>query len=58
MPEFATLPRGTSRAEPTLSGSRRPVGSKAGYELVTADDKLVKAVQPTLPFVLPLSSLP
>ena len=27
-------------------------------ELVTADDKLVKAVQPTLPFVLALSSLP
>ena len=27
-------------------------------ELVTADDKLVKAVQPTLPFVLHLSKLP
>ena len=27
-------------------------------ELVTADNKLVKAVQPALPFVMPLSSLP
>jgi predicted nucleic acid-binding protein len=34
------------------------LAEREGYELVTADDKLVKAVQPTLPFVLPLSSLP
>jgi predicted nucleic acid-binding protein len=31
---------------------------REGYELVTADDKLVNAVQPTLPFVVALSSLP
>ena len=34
------------------------LAEREGYELVTADDKLVKAVQPALPFVLPLSSLP
>src|SRR5262245_10600563 len=34
------------------------LAEREGYELVSADDKLVKAVQPTLPFVIPLSSLP
>jgi predicted nucleic acid-binding protein len=34
------------------------LAEREGCELVTADDKLVKAVQPALPFVLPLSSLP
>lgn len=34
------------------------LAEREGYELVSADDKLVKAVQPTLPFVLPLASLP
>jgi predicted nucleic acid-binding protein len=34
------------------------LAEREGYELVTADDKLVKAVQPTLLFVLQLSSLP
>lgn len=34
------------------------LAEREGYELVTADDKLANAVQPTLPFVLPLSSLP
>src|ERR1700733_13965159 len=34
------------------------LAEREGCELVTADDKLVKAVQPTLPFVLHLSSLP
>jgi predicted nucleic acid-binding protein len=34
------------------------LAEREGYELVTADDKLVKAVQPTLPFVISLSSLP
>jgi predicted nucleic acid-binding protein len=34
------------------------LAEREGYELVTADDKLVKAVQPTLPFVIALSSLP
>jgi len=34
------------------------LAEREGCELVTADDRLVKAVQPTLPFVLPLSSLP
>ena len=34
------------------------LAEREGCELVTADDKLVKAVQPTLPFVVPLSSLP
>jgi predicted nucleic acid-binding protein len=34
------------------------LAEREGYELVTADDRLVKAVQPTLPCVLPLSSLP
>jgi len=29
-----------------------------GYELVTADERLVRAVQTTLPFVIPLSRLP
>ena len=34
------------------------LAEREGYELVTADDKFVKAVQPTLPFVLGLSSAP
>jgi predicted nucleic acid-binding protein len=34
------------------------LAEREGYELVTADDKLVKAVQGSLPFVIPLSSLP
>jgi predicted nucleic acid-binding protein len=34
------------------------LAEREGCELVSADDKLVKAVQPTLPFVLLLSSLP
>ena len=34
------------------------LAEREAYELVTADDKLVKAVQPALPFVLSLSSLP
>jgi predicted nucleic acid-binding protein len=34
------------------------LAEREGCELVTADDKLVKAVQATLPFVVPLSSLP
>lgn len=34
------------------------LAEREGCELVTADDKLVKAVQSALPFVLALSSLP
>ncbi len=34
------------------------LAEREGHELVTADDKLVKAVRPTLQFVLPLSRLP
>jgi predicted nucleic acid-binding protein len=34
------------------------LAEREGCELVTADDKLVNAVQPTFPFVLNLSSLP
>ena len=34
------------------------LAEREGFELATADDKLVKAVQPTLPFVISLSSLP
>jgi predicted nucleic acid-binding protein len=34
------------------------LAEREGYDLVTADDKLVKAVAPTLPFVLALSSVP
>jgi len=34
------------------------LAEREGCELVSADDKLVKAVRPTLPFVIPLSSLP
>ena len=34
------------------------LAEREACELVTADDKLVKAVQPTLPFVIPLSRLP
>lgn len=34
------------------------LAEREGYELVTADDKLVKAVNQTLPFVHALSSLP
>jgi predicted nucleic acid-binding protein len=34
------------------------LAEREGYELVTADDKLVNGVQPTLPFVVALSSLP
>jgi predicted nucleic acid-binding protein len=34
------------------------LAERDGCELVTADDKLVNAVKSTLPFVIPLSSLP
>jgi predicted nucleic acid-binding protein len=34
------------------------LAEREGCELVTADDRLVRAVQPSLPFVLHLSSLP
>jgi predicted nucleic acid-binding protein len=34
------------------------LAEREGYELVTADEKLVNAVQPTLRFVVALSSLP
>jgi len=34
------------------------LAEREGCELVSADDKLVKAVQTSLPFVIPLSSLP
>lgn len=34
------------------------LAEREGFELVTADDKLVKAIQSTLPLVIPLSSLP
>lgn len=34
------------------------LAEREGYELVTADDKLVKAVQSALPFVISLSTLP
>lgn len=34
------------------------LAEREGFELVTADDKLVKAVQPALPFVISLASLP
>lgn len=34
------------------------LAEREGYELVTADDKLVRAVQSALPFVIALSSLP
>lgn len=33
------------------------LAEREGCELVTADDKLIKAVQPTLPFVVSLASL-
>ena len=31
---------------------------REGCELITADEKLIKAVQPTMPFVISLSTLP
>ena len=34
------------------------LAEREGCELVTADDKLIRAVQPTMPFVIPASSLP
>jgi predicted nucleic acid-binding protein len=34
------------------------LAEREGCELVTADDKLAKAVQSALPFVVPLSTLP
>ena len=34
------------------------LAEREGCELATADDKVVKAVQATLPFVISLSSLP
>lgn len=34
------------------------LAEREGCELVTADDKLIRAVQPALPFVVALSSLP
>lgn len=34
------------------------LAEREGHELVTADDKLVRAVQPALPFVVALASLP
>ena len=33
------------------------LAEREGCELVTADDKLIKAVQPTMPFVVSLASL-
>jgi predicted nucleic acid-binding protein len=34
------------------------LAEREGCELVTADDKLIKAVGPTMPFVISLASLP
>jgi predicted nucleic acid-binding protein len=34
------------------------LAEREGCELVTADEKLANALQPTLPFIVPLSSLP
>lgn len=34
------------------------LAEREGCELVTADDKLVKKLQPAFPFIVPLSSLP
>ena len=34
------------------------LAEREGCELVTADDRLIKAVQPTMPFVISLASLP
>ena len=34
------------------------LAEREGCEMVTADDKLLRAVQPSLPFVISLSSLP
>lgn len=34
------------------------LAEREGCELVTADDKLVKNLQPSFPFIVPLSSLP
>ena len=34
------------------------LAEREGCELATADDRLVKAVQPALPFVIPLRNLP
>jgi predicted nucleic acid-binding protein len=34
------------------------LAEREGCELVTADDKLIKAVQPTMPFVISLAMLP
>ncbi len=34
------------------------LGEREGCEVVTADDKFLRAVQPTLPFVISLASLP
>ena len=34
------------------------LAERAGCELITADDKLVRKLQPHFPFVVPLSSLP
>jgi len=34
------------------------LAEREGCELVTADDKLIKAAQPTMPFVIALATLP
>jgi len=34
------------------------LAEREGCELITADDKLVKNLQPHFPFIVPLASLP
>lgn len=56
------LPRAHAIAEVTVvsvyDGLYVALAEREGCELVTADDKLVKNLQPSFPFVVSLSSLP
>ena len=61
-PAIPLLPRAleiAKQSRPTVYDCLHvALAEREGCELVTADDKLVKAVQPTLPLVVSLSSLP
>ena len=61
-PHFPLLPRAYAISAQTLTAVYDCVyvalAELEGCELVTADDKLVKNLQSTFPFIVPLSALP
>jgi predicted nucleic acid-binding protein len=61
-PAISFLPRAIEIAETfrqsVYDSLYSALAEREGYEHVTADDKFLMAVQPSLPFVISLSSLP